>query len=81
MSWAWAAQVRQQPIPVARYSDDAVVWADCEINAQHDAGDRVIVVATGVATEGGQHGRLAPLVFFCGRYGAFTRYDGQTTYA
>lgn len=61
--------------------DDAVAWVDCEINAQHDAGDHVIVVATVVAMEARQHEEMAPLVFFRGQYGAFTSHASPTASA
>jgi flavin reductase (DIM6/NTAB) family NADH-FMN oxidoreductase RutF len=47
--------------------DDAVAWLDCEIRAEHEAGDHLIVVAEVVGLEARTD--AAPLVFFGGRYG------------
>jgi flavin reductase (DIM6/NTAB) family NADH-FMN oxidoreductase RutF len=49
--------------------DGAVAWLDCEIRAEHDGGDHLIVVAEVMALEA----RIdaAPLVFFRGAYGTF----------
>ncbi len=50
--------------------DDAVAWLDCEIRAEHAAGDHLIVVAEVVALEA--RADTPPLVFFRGGYGTFT---------
>jgi flavin reductase (DIM6/NTAB) family NADH-FMN oxidoreductase RutF len=50
--------------------DDAVAWLDCQIRAEHEAGDHFIVVAEVVALEA--RPGVAPLVFFRGDYGTFT---------
>jgi flavin reductase (DIM6/NTAB) family NADH-FMN oxidoreductase RutF len=50
--------------------DDAVAWLDCEIYAEHDAGDHVIVVARVVGLEA--RNGAEPLMFFRGTYGTFT---------
>jgi len=51
--------------------DDAVAWIECTIDAEHEAGDHLIVVGAvdelDVLAEGGE-----PLVFFRGRYGRFS---------
>jgi 3-hydroxy-9,10-secoandrosta-1,3,5(10)-triene-9,17-dione monooxygenase reductase component len=49
--------------------DDAVAWLDCEIRAEHAAGDHIIVVAEVVALDARPD--AAPLVFFRGDYGTF----------
>jgi 3-hydroxy-9,10-secoandrosta-1,3,5(10)-triene-9,17-dione monooxygenase reductase component len=49
--------------------EGAVAWLDCEIRAEHEAGDHVIVVAEVVALDG--RADAAPLVFFRGAYGTF----------
>ena len=49
--------------------DGAVAWLDCEIRAEHDGGDHLIVVAEVMALEA--HTDAAPLVFFRGAYGTF----------
>jgi 3-hydroxy-9,10-secoandrosta-1,3,5(10)-triene-9,17-dione monooxygenase reductase component len=48
---------------------DALAWIDCSIEAEHPAGDHVIVVAR--VHELGVHGDGGPLVFFRGGYGRF----------
>ncbi len=48
---------------------DALAWIDCEIHAEHDAGDHTIVVARVLAVEASPAGE--PLVFFRGQYGSF----------
>jgi 3-hydroxy-9,10-secoandrosta-1,3,5(10)-triene-9,17-dione monooxygenase reductase component len=49
--------------------DDVLAYIDCEVDAQHDAGDHVIVVGRvvelGYATEG------KPLLFYRGGYGRY----------
>lgn len=47
--------------------DGAIAWADCRIEAEHDAGDHSIVVGLVVALGRGPDGR--PLLFWRGRYG------------
>jgi flavin reductase (DIM6/NTAB) family NADH-FMN oxidoreductase RutF len=50
--------------------DEAVAWIECTIDAEHEAGDHLIVVGAvdrlDVREDGGE-----PLVFFRGRYGSF----------
>ena len=48
---------------------DAVAWLDCEIRAEHEAGDHLIVVAEVVGLTA--RADVAPLVFFRGAYGTF----------
>jgi flavin reductase (DIM6/NTAB) family NADH-FMN oxidoreductase RutF len=50
--------------------DDVVAWLDCTIEAQHEAGDHVIVVGR-VHELGLAHHEGRPLVFFRGGYGRF----------
>ncbi|HEY3831676.1 MAG TPA: flavin reductase family protein [Acidimicrobiia bacterium] len=49
--------------------DEALAYIDCDIQAEHEAGDHIIVV--GLVREMG-HGEGKPLMFFRGGYG---RYD------
>jgi 3-hydroxy-9,10-secoandrosta-1,3,5(10)-triene-9,17-dione monooxygenase reductase component len=63
------AQVRHHPRPCGPALDDAVAWLDCEIRAEHEAGDHLIVVAEVVSLEARPD--AAPLVFFRGAYGTF----------
>ncbi|MFE0678541.1 flavin reductase family protein [Streptomyces sp. NPDC058867] len=49
--------------------DDAVAWIDCEVTAEHPAGDHTIVVARVIDLKATDDG-LA-LVFFRSRYGGF----------
>ena len=51
--------------------EDALAWIDCRIEAEHDAGDHVIVVGR-VLGLGNRDGEL-PLAYFRGGYGNFTR--------
>jgi flavin reductase (DIM6/NTAB) family NADH-FMN oxidoreductase RutF len=55
--------------PAGPALDDAVAWLQCEISAEHDAGDHTVVLATVTAIEASPEG--APLVFYKGRYGTF----------
>lgn len=48
---------------------DAVAWIDCELVAEHEAGDHTIAVARVLAMEASVCAR--PLVFFRGGYGTF----------
>lgn len=65
------AGVRWTPSPTGPELADALAWLSCTVDAEHDAGDHVIVVArvTRLATspETG-----TPLVFHRGRYGSFS---------
>jgi flavin reductase (DIM6/NTAB) family NADH-FMN oxidoreductase RutF len=54
--------------------DDAVAWIECTIDAEHDAGDHVIVVGA-VNQLDMREGEASPLVFFRGRYGSFSEKD------
>ncbi|WP_189149249.1 flavin reductase family protein [Streptomyces lacrimifluminis] len=53
--------------------DDAIAWLDCELVAEHDAGDHTIAVARVVDLASAQDGRA--LVFFRGQYGRFVPAD------
>ena len=48
---------------------EAVVWIDCELAAEHAAGDHVVVLGAVLALESAEG---PPLVFHRGRYGTFT---------
>jgi 3-hydroxy-9,10-secoandrosta-1,3,5(10)-triene-9,17-dione monooxygenase reductase component len=52
---------------------DAVAWIECELEAEHDAGDHTIALARVEHLEGRED--LEPLVFFRGRYGTFRPID------
>lgn len=64
-SIAWRAGTTGSPI-----LDGVIAWIDCELVAEHDAGDHTIaigrVVDIGVEAPG-----KSPLLFFQGRYGNF----------
>jgi 3-hydroxy-9,10-secoandrosta-1,3,5(10)-triene-9,17-dione monooxygenase reductase component len=65
--------------------DDAVAWIECGIEAEHDAGDHLIVVGAVLSLEV-REGEIDPLVFFRGRYGSFvsaasTGHDDTSTTA
>ncbi|MFJ9005830.1 flavin reductase family protein [Streptomyces canus] len=53
--------------------DDAIAWLDCELVAEHDAGDHTIAVARVLDLASAQDGRA--LVFFRGQYGRFVPTD------
>lgn len=48
---------------------DVLAWIDCRIEAEHDAGDHVIVVGRVLAMDAARAGK--PLVFYRGGYGRF----------
>ena len=54
--------------------DDAVAWIECTIDAEHEAGDHLIVVGA-VDEFDLRAGESDPLVFFRGRYGSFSPQD------
>ena len=54
--------------------DDAVAWIECTIDAEHEAGDHVIVVGA-VDQLDTREGEASPLVFFRGQYGSFSAKD------
>jgi flavin reductase (DIM6/NTAB) family NADH-FMN oxidoreductase RutF len=57
-----------RPSPTgAAIIDGALAWVDCEIHAEHDAGDHVIVVGRVVACEA--FAMRHPLLFFRGGFG------------
>jgi len=53
--------------------DDGVAWIDCEIDAEHPAGDHTIVLARVLDLD--VSGTYRPLVFFGGRYGTFAPFE------
>ena len=50
--------------------DEAIAWIECTIDAVHEAGDHLIVVAAVDRLELNPE-QIDPLVFFRGRYGSF----------
>lgn len=48
---------------------EAIAWIDCELHAEHPAGDHSIVLGLVRQLEANE---AAPLVFFRGRYGTFS---------
>ena len=60
--------------PAGPALDDAVAWIECTIDAEHEAGDHLIVVGA-VDQLDVREGEANPLVFFRGRYGAFSAND------
>lgn len=57
--------------------DEAVAWIDCELDAEHPAGDHTIAIAKVLDLD--VSGAYRPLVFFGGRYGTFAPVEGDTT--
>jgi len=60
--------------PAGPALDDAVAWIECTIEAEHEAGDHLIVVGA-VDSLDVRAGSTDPLVFFRGRYGSFSAKD------
>ena len=60
--------------PAGPALDDAVAWIECTIDAEHEAGDHLIVVGA-VDQLDVREGDADPLVFFRGRYGSFASND------
>ena len=58
----WAPSVRGNPLLAG-----ALAWLDCEIYAEHEAGDHTIVVASVLDLE--TRSADGPLIFFRGAYG------------
>ncbi|MDO0932251.1 flavin reductase family protein [Streptomyces sp. DG2A-72] len=50
--------------------DDAIGWLQCEILAEHEAGDHTVVIAGVTDIEASPQG--SPLVFFKGKFGTFS---------
>ncbi|GII60547.1 monooxygenase [Sphaerisporangium krabiense] len=63
---AWTSSPGGHPL-----IDEALAWIDCSIEAEHPAGDHLIVVAR--VHDLGTHADRGPLLFFRGSYG---RFDG-----
>lgn len=49
--------------------DEALAWIDCRIEAEHDAGDHLIVVGRVCGLDSADSGK--PLLFYRGGYGRF----------
>lgn len=64
-SIAWRAGRTGSPI-----LDGVIAWIDCELVAEHDAGDHTIAIGRVVDLGVNAPGKL-PLLFFQGRYGNF----------
>jgi 3-hydroxy-9,10-secoandrosta-1,3,5(10)-triene-9,17-dione monooxygenase reductase component len=58
--------------------DDAVAWIECAIDAEHEAGDHLIVVGA-VRNLDVREGEVEPLVFFRGQYGSFQGQPNNVT--
>jgi 3-hydroxy-9,10-secoandrosta-1,3,5(10)-triene-9,17-dione monooxygenase reductase component len=67
--------VAWSPRPSGPGFDDAIAWLDCDLYAEHDAGDHTIVVAAVVDLEA--RTGADPLVFFRGSYGTFSTNAGS----
>jgi flavin reductase (DIM6/NTAB) family NADH-FMN oxidoreductase RutF len=65
-SIAWRTGKTGSPI-----LDGVIAWIDCELEAEHDAGDHTIAVGR-VVDLGVDAAEKAPLLFFQGRYGSFS---------
>ena len=52
--------------------DDAIAWIECAIDAEHEAGDHIIVVGAVELLEV-REGEASPLVFYRGRYGSLSQ--------
>ncbi|MBO3746606.1 flavin reductase family protein [Streptosporangiaceae bacterium NEAU-GS5] len=61
---SWTASPGGSPV-----IDGALAWLDCTVEAEHPAGDHVIVVARVERLDA--HADHGPLVFFRGAYGRF----------
>lgn len=66
---AWRSGVTGAPIV-----DDVLAFVDCELEAEHDAGDHTIAVGR-VCDLGIFDDPRAPLLFFGGAYGSFADLD------
>ncbi|HEX2703381.1 MAG TPA: flavin reductase family protein [Solirubrobacteraceae bacterium] len=64
--------------PAGPALDDAVAWIECAIDAEHEAGDHMIVVGAVRGLEV-REGEVEPLVFFRGQYGSFLGEHGSAT--
>jgi flavin reductase (DIM6/NTAB) family NADH-FMN oxidoreductase RutF len=65
---------RFQDVAVHRRStgialDDALAWIECDLCAEHDAGDHTIVISRVIAVQARRD--VDPLVFYRGHYGTF----------
>ena len=68
------AGIAWHPRPSGPALDDAVAWIECTNDAEHEAGDHLIVVGA-VDEVDIRDGEADPLVFFRGRYGSFSPED------
>jgi flavin reductase (DIM6/NTAB) family NADH-FMN oxidoreductase RutF len=57
--------------PAGPALDDAVAWIECTIDAEHPAGDHLIIVGA-VDQLDSPGGESDPLVFYRGQYGSFS---------
>lgn len=65
------AGVSHHPRPCGPGLEDALAWLDCELYAEHPAGDHYVVLAEVIGLE--TRTDEPPLVFFRGRYGTFAQ--------
>ena len=58
------------PITGAPVLDGCLAWVDCRIEASHEGGDHLVVIARVLELGGGEGGE--PLVFYRGGFGGFS---------
>jgi len=66
-------EVPWQPSPAtgSPMLDGAMAWIDCELDAEHDAGDHTIVVGRVVHVDLGETDDMHPLLFYRANFGHF----------
>jgi 3-hydroxy-9,10-secoandrosta-1,3,5(10)-triene-9,17-dione monooxygenase reductase component len=63
------ADLEAQPGPAGPRLNEAVLWIDCAVRDEREAGDHTIVLADILAFEDAAAFTTRPLIFFLGRYG------------
>jgi len=64
----WAGVSWQPTVAGNPVIDDTLMWVDCEIWAEHEAGDHLIVIGRVVETSPAEWHRHEPLLYFKGAY-------------
>ncbi|MFC3644585.1 flavin reductase family protein [Aquibium oceanicum] len=69
---AWTTAATQSPV-----IDGALMWLDCEIRAEHAAGDHTIVIGEVLATGLNDGKDAEPLLYYRGSYRHLSKPDGS----
>lgn len=69
---AWRMTLERNPVIAG-----ALVWLDCQIHAEHEAGDHLIVIGKVIETSPDDRRGDVPLLYFKGKYRHLRELDGS----